>query len=267
MQPGFSLLLTVKFERRKINGRKKILSQKGNKIWRLRKLSTYPYCKRKRKKMCKSILEGTPNTKGLAEYHFDKKISKRVTQRWIQSIISAETLPTCLEEDRDRTKWRKAVMFLRSCRTGHRAISCEHVLSSKQRQHWPQRWFRDQQGCQCHYQPREHRSVEEICLLFGLGGVGGAPPQFQQVRLPPLRDSGERLPSRAAGVTLLPQWAHKTEHWAKEDCFQALNLIKFFLLCLGLVWNPWPLSSFQFLHFQIEISTLCLCLKLYFGSK
>ena len=180
MQPGFSLLLTVKCERRKINGRKKILSQKGNKIWRLRKLSTYPYCKRKRKKMCKSILEGTPNTKGLAEYHFDKKISKRVTQRCIQSIISAETLPACLEGDRERTKWRKAVMFLRSCRTGHRAISCEHVLSSKQRQHWPQRWFRDQKGCQCHYQPREHRSVEEICLLFGLGGWGEHHPSFSR---------------------------------------------------------------------------------------
>ena len=86
--------------------------------------------------------------------------------------------------------------------------------------------------------------------------MGLSPPWFQQAR------------PGASGVGLLPQWAQKvelpslwawrTEHWAKEDYSWPLKSNGIFCLGFRLAYDPWPLSSFQFLLFGMGLSILCL---------
>ena len=186
-------------------------------------------------------------TKGVAGHPLDKKISKSVTHRWMQSIISAETLPACFEGDRERTKWRKAVIFLRFYRTGHRAIGCQQEKGTL-----TQWWFRDQQGCHCHSEPRGNRYWGKISFpsVWGVGvGTEEGPPQFQQVRLLPFRASGERPPSWAAGVTLLPSAGPKNRAVSQRWIFSSLKYNEVKRKSLSHIWlfaTPWTIQTMEF---------------------
>lgn len=111
--------------------------------------------------------------------------------------------------------------------------TCEHALSHKKREGPSDRQFRDQQAiptADLELKTPQGQREEAVSSLVSEGGTifflsveTGYPLPVPQGWGITQKKQNWGLPSRARGLLLLPQWAQKADHGAKEDYSHVLR--------------------------------------------
>lgn len=136
---GSTWLLIVKWKKRKTNGIRNNVKQKGTKTYDLENSQTYPYYKKWESLFWREYYS-------VAEQSFDKEISVGLNHGPNQPFQQKH----CQCEQKGKEKGQnegKLRDLLRSHRTGpysHSATEC--AIDSPRWEEWSQRWFRDHQG-------------------------------------------------------------------------------------------------------------------------